>query len=442
MPHEGESDRERRGKVQGPLSVVVPHSCWHAMNPIHCSLLIFGLTVSSVLDSACEQRDLDVVELWSGVAAIVSAAEAAGFTAKPFDKFRILGVTDTNDPNTTEDILLEAGFRRALSLVLRLRPGGLLWMAPVCSSWIFLNLRNTKRTRVGGPRFQGNLKYLPVQQGNRMAEMAAFLFLVAVCRGVHAVIENPASSMMFNYEVFANACCLWTTRYWAVLPHCRYSVAPFGSRYSKKFKLMGSHAWVVQLACKCLCPGRKHKSLATVKNVRGKKVVTGVKQALKDSAAYPPQMGTAVIQKWMNNDCPEEGCSPQHRARSSGTARSGGLKSKVRGLKSKVRGSKQQGAAGQGSRSKVRKIWATLDLDESHATSSSSSRAPSQRRPQWQALDLNDAAVPGDAVAPKKGNLHTAGTAKNWQHLEFDEAHDLPSPRSTVQRWQCLSLDE
>ena len=144
------------------------------MDPSLCSLLIFGLTLSSVLDTTAEQRDLDVVELWSGVEAIVSAATAAGFAAMPFDKFRIRGVTDTDDPNTTEDILLEAGFRRALSLVLRLRPGGLLWMAPVCSSWIFLNLRCTKRTRVGGPRFQGNLKYLPVQQGNRMAEIAAF----------------------------------------------------------------------------------------------------------------------------------------------------------------------------------------------------------------------------------------------------------------------------
>ena len=35
-----------------------------------------------------------------------------------------------------------------------------------------------------------------------MAEMAAFLFLVAVFRGVHAVAENPAASMVFNHEAF------------------------------------------------------------------------------------------------------------------------------------------------------------------------------------------------------------------------------------------------
>ena len=92
------------------------------MKPTDCSLIIFGLTLSSVLDNASDQRDLDVVELWSGVGAIVAAATAAGFRAMPFDKFRTKGVTDTADPDTTEDILLEAGFRKALSLVLRLRP--------------------------------------------------------------------------------------------------------------------------------------------------------------------------------------------------------------------------------------------------------------------------------------------------------------------------------
>ena len=421
---------EKRGGSRS--SVHFPTLLSGAMDPNHCTLLIFGMTLSSVLDTVSDQRDLDVVELWSGVESIVSAAKAAGFNAMPFDKFRIPGVTDTHDPNDTEDILLEAGFRKALSLVLRLRTGGLLWMAPVCSSWIFLNLRRTKRTRVGGPRFQGNVKYVPVQEGNRMAEMAAFLFLVAVCRGVQVVVENPAASMMFNYEIFANACALWSKRYWAVLPHCRYSTAPFGSRYGKKFKLMGSHAWVLQLACKCLCPGHRHKKLISVKTVRGKRAVTGVKQALKDSSAYPPAMGTAVIQKWMSNACPEESQS----ARPKRGPRSKVQKSKVRGtkrpdVKSKVRGSQRSNVPN------VQRSWATLDLDESLATSSSSSRA----RHCWQALDLHDGADLSDAAASGVGNSRTVGATKKWQTLDFDEDHDLPKAQHR-HRWQNLSLDE
>ena len=405
------------------------------MRPEDCSLLIFGLTVSSVLNSASDQRDLDVVELWSGVAAIVSAARAAGFTAMPFDKFRIKGATDTDDPDTTEDILLEAGFRRALNLVLRVCAGGLVWMAPVCSSWIFLNLKNTKRTKVAGPRFGGNTRYLPVRHGNRMAEMAAFLFLVAVARGVHVVIENPAASMMFNYEVFARTCGFWPKRFWAILPHCRYSTEPFGLRLGKKFKLMGSHAWVLQLACKCLCPGRKHKQLCTMKTVRGKRTVTGLSQALQDSAAYPRNMGIAVIQAWMNKASPVKSQGPRSKARTSGP-------------RSSVH------AARRGKKQDVKKSWATLELNESVAHSSSSSRAPAQRRPRaisssqvsaqrrarWQTLDL-DEAVNLDTDAPAAVNRCAARRHMTWRSLDLQECDDPPDPQRS-RRWQTLPFDD
>ena len=405
------------------------------MKPEDCSLLIFGLSVSAVLNSASDLRDLDVVELWSGVAAIVAAAQAAGFTAMPFDKFRIKGVTDIDDPDTTEDILLEAGFRRALNLVLRVRPGGLVWMAPVCSSWIFLNLKNTQRTKVAGPRFGGNLRYHSVRHGNRMAEMAAFLFLVAVARGVHAVIENPAASMMFGYEVFADTCGFWPKVFWAVLPHCRYSMEAFGSRLGKKFKLMCSHAWVLQLACKCQCPGRKHRQLHTVKTVRGKRAVTGLKQALKDSAAYPRKMGIAVIQAWMNKANPTTSQGPRSKARTSGP-------------RSSVH------AAEHKKRHDVKKSWATLELNESFAPSSSSSRAPARRRPRaasspqvsaqhrprWQTLDL-DEAVNRDTVAPAAINRRATRTNMSWRSLNLEDCDDPPEPQPS-RRWQMLSFDD
>ena len=310
-------------------------------------------------------------------------------------------------------------------------------MAAVCSSWIFLNLKNTMRTRVRGPSFQGNLKFLPVRQGNRMAEMAAFLFLVAVYRGVYAVVENPAGSMMFNYAIFSQTCRLWTELVWAILPYCHYSTAPRGKRYGMRFKRMGSHPWVLQLAAKCRCPGRRHVKLVIEKIVNGKRTVTGKKQALRDSSAYPPRMGTDIIQKWMNSAsgsvCPESKARCQNAA-----ARSGGPKSKVRG----------QSVAGHGKRT-----WATLDLDESAATSSSSARAPSQRRTCWQALELDDD-LP-DADVSTGHSLHSAGAAKNWRTLDLDDGltsgstgsrssssrSRAPGVSEPSRRWQTLSLD-
>ena len=64
---------------------------------------------------------------------------------------------------------------------------------------------DTKRNRPQGPRFCGNVAYAPVLYGNRMAEMAAFLFVVVVLCGAHTVIENPPGSIMFGYEPAATA---------------------------------------------------------------------------------------------------------------------------------------------------------------------------------------------------------------------------------------------
>ena len=384
-----------------------------------CTLVVFGLTVSDVVEDAMVQRDLDAVELWSGVEAIVSAAQEAGFVAQGFDKYRIRGVTDTKDPSTTEDILLEAGFRKALNLVLRVRPGGLLWMAPVCSSWILLNLKCTKRTTVGGPRFSGNLHYLPVREGNLMAEMAAFLFSVAVLRGAQAVLENPAASMLFNYEVAKTAWeAVWPECFWAVLPHCRFSSAPFGRRFGKKFKLMASHPWVQRLACKCKCPGRVHQPLATSKVVNGKCVVTGCKQALKDSAAYPLKMGIAVIDAWICNSGPDEMQGPRSTGRKVAT-----------GAK-KAKGPRSTGAQKPSSKN-TKKSWASLTLDDTSVSTSSSSQSSSGRTlPHWSCLDLQDDCRDGVRFA-------VAG----WQALALEDSPDF-SPPQQAHAWQHLSLDD
>ena len=137
-------------------------------------------------------------------------------------------------------------------------------------------------------------------------------------------------------------------------------------------------------------------------------------------------MGIAVIQAWRNKNAhPEKGQGPRSRARNSGP-------------KSKVRGSQ------------VTKTWAALDLDESLASSSSSSRAPGQQRPRWQALDLDDAVDPGEAqsdtglgdtVAPVGVNPPAARRTKTWRSLDLDDSDDPPKPEQS-HRWQSLSFDD
>lgn len=136
-----------------------------------CTVAAFGLTVAAVLNDSRWfdlARDLDVVELESGVEAVTRAGLERGHRAVAFDILR--------DP-INEDILSKGGFHKAVSLVMRLRAGGLLGQAPVCSSWVGLNTKNTKRTK---DNYQGNESYEPVRLGNRMAEATMLLMALAI----------------------------------------------------------------------------------------------------------------------------------------------------------------------------------------------------------------------------------------------------------------------
>ena len=259
-------------------------------------MVLFGLTVATVLsapDTASLPRDLDVAELWSGVGAIVHAAVSHGLRAAPFDKFRCLGVTDVDGPDT-EDITTNFGFRRALRNVLSLRRGGLLCMAPVCSSFGFANMRNTKRNR---DNVRGDESYPAVKQGNLMADIAAFLMCVAVARHVHCCIENPAGSMLFTY--LSPITSLFPGLDFGTADRCAYDTKPLGQRSKKPYKFLTSGPWLRPGLRKCTCPGSAHESLM-VANDRDQ--VTGRTALLRASAAYPAALGEAIVDAWLAAD--------------------------------------------------------------------------------------------------------------------------------------------
>ena len=232
-------------------------------------------------------RDLDVGELWSGVGNVAAAARDNGHTAAEFDLDRVPGYTNVPGPSS-EDITTEAGFLKALGLVLRLRPAGLLWMGPLCSSFVFPDSSHCKRK---ASNFDGDTTYPPVSQGNLMAVIAAFLVQVALARGVHAAIENPAGSTFWSF--IRGYCKLLDCLNFQVTPRCAFDDDPL-PKISKKYKVNGSGAWVRRLQRNCNCPDGEHQMLMhDAESGR-----TGNKELLKASGAYPPRFGAAVIGAW------------------------------------------------------------------------------------------------------------------------------------------------
>ena len=266
-----------------------PLDCAHTQRlAASCTLVLFCcLTVSGVLsDPGYTQlpRTLDLLELWSGVGAVVSAARSIKLQAQGFDKHRSAGETEES-----EDLCTLAGVSNAIKLLMSVVDGGLLMLAPDCSSWTFPNISRTQRQH----SVSGNTEYYKVREGNTMAEVAAFMFALAVCRGVNVVMENPPRSYIWEYlkphfspygflvDVVVDRCAFDDTR---------------GRKIGKKYMFRASGPWIQTLtawACSCKHP---HLLCMTVTN-NGRLRFNG-NENLKRSQVYPIKLGAAIVQAW------------------------------------------------------------------------------------------------------------------------------------------------
>ena len=80
-------------------------------------LVVFGLTLAAVMQTPGWEpavRDLDALELFAGVGAIMKAAHCSSFSAEAFEIHRIPGISDSRQHPRSEDLTCEAGFRNAV----------------------------------------------------------------------------------------------------------------------------------------------------------------------------------------------------------------------------------------------------------------------------------------------------------------------------------------
>ena len=93
----------------------------------------------------------------------------------------------------------DRGYERSVGLVMRIKPQGNLWQAPVCSTWGYLARSTTKRTRANP---SGQRAYNRTRNANRMVVLMCMLTLLAWTRNVHVWIEQPMNSCMHTFEPF------------------------------------------------------------------------------------------------------------------------------------------------------------------------------------------------------------------------------------------------
>jgi hypothetical protein len=250
-----------------------------------CAVVCFGFTVAAVLDSVQWKRtprDLDLVEFWAGVGSVAAAGLDRGLKAETFEK---------NSSNQQNFFSLE-GFMTAVTMIMRLRPGGLLGMAPTCSSFVFANVANTKRSQENG--FAGDPGYSKAAAGNFEAQLAFFFMCLSVARGVHAFLENPSGSYMFKYlqkhlQILPNLITAVTYR-------CAFSTEELGKRIKKGYKFLATGQWIQLARRTCPCGAAGHVACMDT-NEKGQ--VTGNQAVLQQSQAYPAALGHALVDAWL-----------------------------------------------------------------------------------------------------------------------------------------------
>ena len=144
-----------------------------------------------------------------------------------------------------------------------------------------------------------------VVEGNLAAQAAAFLMTLAYVRDVHGVLENPHGSRMFAMFQVASVLVFDTFR--TACMRCPFAVEPDGQRHWKRYMFLSASMWVKRLRRKCGCLSKQHIKLTKKRFGR----VSGIKPRLRESAAYPLALGSAVISAWEAG--PEPGSSIQKK---------------------------------------------------------------------------------------------------------------------------------
>ena len=236
----------------------------------------------------CEHldRDLQVVEIWSGVESIAGAASHLGLASAAFDVCR----------DSAQNILQLQGLREATSLVGRVVQGGLVVLAPECKSFCGLCINGSRRHE----QDEGADSKAWVAEGNEMAMVAMMFLCPCVSRGVHCLVENPHGNYFWKYGPVASTLESLNAIH-AKVDRCRF-VTGRGSKFKKVYNFASCSQFVAELqrfTCRCK---RAHERMTTRKCVEvsgvKKVMVTGIKDKLKESAAYPAKLGQEIVNLW------------------------------------------------------------------------------------------------------------------------------------------------
>ena len=222
---------------------------------------------------------VDCVELFAGCHSITNGMRGLDYSAVSLD---MATVSEHDDLNTSK------GFLRAITYVLGMKPGGLLWAAPPCSSWVWLSRGSTGRS-LENP--MGQTSYGRVRAANEQGSRVLLLILLAVVlRNAVFIGEQPATTLLPHHQRWKT---ILEDKLQDSLIQFLMWMQPFGSHTPKRTWLV-SNSERVQTLCKPLEKSERNvQTTRTVTRANGSTYVEGTAD-LKSTQAYPAAFGRAV----------------------------------------------------------------------------------------------------------------------------------------------------
>jgi len=246
-----------------------------ASMPSPLSRMLLGvLSLVAELDpcDAPTSRIYDFVEGFCGAGQLYNQVELNGFTAIGLDK----------SIHVDHDILTDVGWRRWVTVVLMMKENAVLWLAPLCSSWVWIGRSGTRRSK---SRPHGDARVKRVRDGNKIVDRCVVLSLIAHFRGLNVVVENPKGSLMFTYKPMMSLVEFMLGRKLTIY------MGAWGGDTDKCMLLRTN--WLMADALHTKHPRlRQSRDTRLVANVgRG---VKGIRKRLKQSQSYTSQFGQQV----------------------------------------------------------------------------------------------------------------------------------------------------
>lgn len=246
--------------------------------PQICLQLVCCAYLSGLVDGTC---DLDACELFAGDQAISKGLRRFGLSAFAYE---------IKHDGVTQDFMSRTGYCLALAAVLRLRPGSLLWMGIVCSSWVWISRSSTGRDAAC---VLGNASQT-VRTANTMVSRAVILIYVAAAKGIVVVLEQPSSSLLYLHPRFQSML--------AVVPMFKslHWLGLFGAESSKPIVLYCNARFmsaVNNLKLRAWLPVSEGVTRHVTDPVTGESRCYGSVN-LKATQSYPDHFGFAVARVW------------------------------------------------------------------------------------------------------------------------------------------------